>query len=107
VASIPQPGRAGAATRATVAGSRSDRVGVYLRRCHQRDLSATAGIIQPARTTPQLDVANASISKLLVGRGGLHLSSFNEHSQLEQVGPGSTIGLISYRSPARLSSWSS
>jgi len=42
-------------------------------------------------------LTNASISKLLVGRGGLHLSSFNEHAHLEQVGPGSTSGLISYR----------
>ncbi len=42
-------------------------------------------------------LTDASISKLLVGRGGLHLSNFNEHVHLEQVGPGSTSGLISYR----------
>lgn len=42
-------------------------------------------------------LANASISKLIVGRGGLHLSSFNEHAHLERAGVGATSGLISYR----------
>lgn len=47
-------------------------------------------------------LANASVSKLIVGRGGLHLSSFNEHAHLEQAHidrarTSAKDGLISYR----------
>lgn len=42
-------------------------------------------------------LANASVSKLIVGRSGLHLSSFNEHAHLEQAEVGAKDGLISYR----------
>jgi broad specificity phosphatase PhoE len=38
-------------------------------------------------------IANASVTKLLVGKGGIHLSTFNEHAHFE--GPGRA--LITYR----------
>ena len=38
-------------------------------------------------------VVNGSVSKLLHGRGGTQVLSFNDHAHLEQGGP----GLMTYR----------
>lgn len=41
--------------------------------------------------------ANASITKLIVGRGGVNLGSFNEHGHLEQAERLVDMSLVSYR----------
>jgi broad specificity phosphatase PhoE len=49
----------------------------------------------PDTSWPQVNrvIANASITKLVIGRSGLHLSTFNDHSPFE----GSSRHLLTYR----------
>lgn len=75
-------------------GAALERVQQRLERSQQALVFTSAGVIAtvcgillslPAAQVLQLNwtIANASVTKLLVGRSGLSLSSFNEHAHLE------------------------